>query len=244
MADHTHTHSHGNLHGGLVASHSHGHDYAAANKAHFDDAAAANYDKRQDAIELTRRQSNAMIKAYPFNESETTVMDFACGPGLISRGLAPYAKKIVGVDISEAMVKQYNLRVENQGIPPEEMQAVCAELKGTAEELDGLKFDVVVCANAYHHFDSIESVTHTLAFFLKPGGSLLVSDILKSPDGVSTLKAIPLDIVAHQGGFEDADIRKAFAAAGLHLATFEKVTSAKKDGQDIDFFLTKGVKSL
>jgi hypothetical protein len=81
MADHTHTHSHGNLHGGLVASHSHGHDYAAANKAHFDDAAAANYDKRQDAIELTRRQSNAMIKAYPFNESETTVMDFACGPG-------------------------------------------------------------------------------------------------------------------------------------------------------------------
>jgi len=86
--------------------------------------------------------------------------------GLISRGLAPYAKKIVGVDISEAMVmhslsrvrmqiviivsftqlqvNQYNLRVENQGIPPEEMRAVCAELKGTAEELDGLKFDVVV----------------------------------------------------------------------------------------------------
>lgn len=87
-------------------------------------------------------------------------------------------------------------------------------------------------------------MTHTLAFFLKPGGSLLVSDILKSSDGVSTLKAIPLDIVAHQGGFEDADIRKAFDAAGLHLATFEKVTSAKKDGQDIDFFLTKGVKSL
>ena len=82
MADHIHTQSHGNhLHEGLVASHSHGHDYSAANKAHFDDAAAVKYDKRLDAIELTRRQSNAMIKAYPFDESETTVMDFACGTG-------------------------------------------------------------------------------------------------------------------------------------------------------------------
>lgn len=35
-------------------------------------------------------------------------------------------------------------RVSNQGIPPEEMSAVCAELKGQEGELDGLKFDVVV----------------------------------------------------------------------------------------------------
>jgi len=81
MADHNHTHSHGNLHGGLVASHSHGHDYSAANKAHFDYAAAVKYDKRQDLVELTRRQSNAMIKAFPFNESDTIVMDYACGAG-------------------------------------------------------------------------------------------------------------------------------------------------------------------
>ena len=169
---------------------------------------------------------------------------------------------IIIVSFTQSQVKQYNLRVENQGIPPEEMRAVCAELKGTAEELDGLKFDVVVvrllsglydfvlnvystqCSSAYHHFDSIESVTRTLAFFLKPGGSLLVSDIMKPADGVSTFKMILPSIVAHQEGFEEADIRKAFDAAGLHLAAFDKVTSAKRDGQNVDFFLAKGVKSL
>ena len=65
---------------------------------------------------------------------------------MISKELAPYAKSIVGVDISQGVVDRYNLSVSNQGIPPEEMRAVCVELRGRDEELDGLKFDVItVC---------------------------------------------------------------------------------------------------
>jgi hypothetical protein len=87
-------------------------------------------------------------------------------------------------------------------------------------------------------------VTRTLAFFLKPGGSLLVSDIMKSSDGVLMHNAIVADIVPHQGGFDDADIRNAFTAADLHLTTFDKVTSARMNGHPIDFFLAKGDKPL
>ena len=43
----------------------------------------------------------------------------------ISRYLAPYTKSIVGVDISQGMVGRYNRRVNNHGIPPEEMKVVC-----------------------------------------------------------------------------------------------------------------------
>jgi 2-polyprenyl-3-methyl-5-hydroxy-6-metoxy-1,4-benzoquinol methylase len=67
--------------------------------------------------------------------------------GLISRELAAYTKSIVGVDISQAMIDQFNIRVENQGIPADEMKGVCAELKGLDEELDGTKFDVVVVSS-------------------------------------------------------------------------------------------------
>lgn len=45
------------------------------------------------------------------------------------------------------MVDQYNLRVFNQGIPPEEMHAVCAELEGKEGELRGQKFDVIVVSH-------------------------------------------------------------------------------------------------
>ena len=43
----------------------------------------------------------------------------------------------------QKMVDQFNLRVANQGIDPSEMRAVCTKLKGTDDELDGLKFDYV-----------------------------------------------------------------------------------------------------
>lgn len=66
--------------------------------------------------------------------------------GAFSRELCQYVKSIVGVDISPNAVDEYNRRVSNQGITPEEMKAVCTTLKGTDDELDGTKFDVVaVC---------------------------------------------------------------------------------------------------
>lgn len=64
--------------------------------------------------------------------------------GLVSRELAPLCKKIVGVDISQGMVDVYNTRVANQGIDTEEMKAVCVELNGSEDELDGVKFDVAL----------------------------------------------------------------------------------------------------
>jgi hypothetical protein len=42
------------------------------------------------------------------------------------------------------MVDQFNLSVSNQGIPPEEMRAVCCDLTVAPDQLDGMKFDVVV----------------------------------------------------------------------------------------------------
>jgi hypothetical protein len=75
---------------------------------------------------------------------------------------------IVIVSFNQLQVKQYNLRVENQGIPPEEMQAVRAELKGTAEELDGLKFDVVVVRLLSGCIICFERIFHTVRKCIPP----------------------------------------------------------------------------
>ena len=64
--------------------------------------------------------------------------------GLISRGLCPYAKSILGVDISQGMVDQFNSKASREGIPSRRMSAVRGELKGVGGELGGQKFDVIV----------------------------------------------------------------------------------------------------
>jgi ubiquinone/menaquinone biosynthesis C-methylase UbiE len=64
--------------------------------------------------------------------------------GLISRALIPNTKKIVGVDVSHGMVEQFNARVKDQGLSPEQAHAVVAYLKGNPGELDDRKFDVAI----------------------------------------------------------------------------------------------------
>lgn len=180
-----------------------------------------------------------MLKAYSFDENETEVMDYACGTGLISRELAPYAKSILGVDISQKMVDQYNHRVHNQGIPSEEMHAICAILDGRESELDGKRFDVIVCASAYHHIDSIEHVTKVLAYFLKPGGTLLVVDLEKTDVDIHDSHN---DIVPHRGGIEKVDIENAFRSAYLESFSYSRAFSAKLKGHPVALFIAKGVK--
>lgn len=215
--------------------------YASANKNYFNDLALSFYDHPK-IRELAKRSAQAIRQHYPFDEDSTVVMDFACGTGLMSRELAPYAKSIVGVDISQSVVDHYNQTVSDQGILPEEMKAVCTELKGKDEELDGLKFDVITCGSSYHHFESIDDVTRTLAFFLKPGGVLMVVDIFKTnadsepsifPDHVH-------HIVAHKAGFTEDDIEAAFSSAGLVSFYMEPVIPVRKQ----QLFLAKGTKPL
>lgn len=158
------------------------------NKAYFDSVAEV-YGTKPHAIELARRLASLFLKAYPFDEDSTAILDFACGTGLISQHLTPHAKSIVGVDISPGMVRRYNQRVEQQGLEPEDMRAVCvgveADLKDEGNSEGDLtdfedQFDVVVCAASYHHFPSIEDTTRQLASVLKAGGTLMVADLLKA----------------------------------------------------------------
>jgi len=225
-------------------------DYISSNKEHFD-AQAASVVNNPKWIELARRSSQAMLDNYPFNEDSTTVLDFACNVGLLSRALTPHVKSIVGVDISQAAVDLYNEAVSNQGLSPDEMRAVCAELEGEAGELDDLKFDVVACASSYHHFASIDDMTRILTFFLKPGGVLLVTDFTRTEAqlkasaaaGSSTLIDERFShIVPHTNGMTEGELHRAFDGAGLASFVFKLLSTLTLHGAEGMFFIAKGAK--
>ncbi|KIM49738.1 hypothetical protein M413DRAFT_438880 [Hebeloma cylindrosporum] len=222
-------------------------DYVTSNKEHFD-AQATSVADNPIWVELARRCAQNMLDVYPFNEESTIVMDFACNVGLLSRALAPHAKSIVGVDISQKSVDVYNDTVSKQGLNPDEMRAVCVELKGEAGELDDLKFDVVACASSYHHFASIDDITRMLAFFLKPGGVLLVTDFTRTEAQKASAGSSALidekysHLVPHTNGMTEEGLRKAFDGAGLTSFEFKHLSTLTLHGAEGTLFLAKGVK--
>jgi hypothetical protein len=87
-----------------------------------------------------------------------------------------------------------------------------------------------------------------LSYFLKPGGALVVVDIIK--DGHrNPFHTLPADAhyVAHKHGFGDSDLRKAFETAGLSFSFDAETLKEGKGGhdgheRDVDLFIAKGIK--
>ncbi|KAF9228820.1 S-adenosyl-L-methionine-dependent methyltransferase [Gyrodon lividus] len=236
-----HAHHHHHVHSHQQQEYT---NYEEANRHHFNEI-AHQYNDRRDAYTLAQKLGKAIKETALFKQGITTIMDFACGTGLISQVLAAEDPKlIVGVDISQAMVDRYNKTVNDNGVSLEEMHAICVtELREDEKQLEGMTFDVIVCASSYHHFSSIDVVTRTLVSYLKPGGSLLVADLIK--DESSLHEMFPHDvhhIVAHKGGLSEEDIRSTFEKARLKNVTFEKVAQAKHAGHPVSFFLARGNK--
>jgi ubiquinone/menaquinone biosynthesis C-methylase UbiE len=268
----SHSHTHGTPHE-HAAGHTHGHThapdpagaedaFATANRAHFDEHAPM-YDA-PDKEELARRLLPHLLAAHPFDEDRTAMLDFACGTGLMSRALAAHTARIVGVDISQGMVDAYNARVALQGVPAEEMRAVVADLTGAAGELDDQKFDVALvrgpadadvrvvdsrcdsqCSMSYHHISDTAQTTRVLAHFLKPGGTLLVVDILtpEAEDPADPLFAEKYHaMVPHRHGFAERDMRKLFEGAGFGDFMFKVAEKAKIHEKPVTIFVARGVK--
>ncbi|CAE7128067.1 unnamed protein product [Rhizoctonia solani] len=259
---HTHSHTHEEGGAGNHHSHSHSHDAAAhphhtpggikeANREYFDSQAhnhSGGYEASPARQLATKKAVAAILAAVPFDADKTIVMDYACGTGLVSQGLAPHTKTLIGVDISPKSVEYYNERVANQGIPPDEMRAICAELvergTGDADPLDEIEFDVIVCTQVYHHFEDINSVTKILASYLKPGtGVLVVVDMIHSSES----EALHKDhghVVVYKGGFEEEPIRSAFVdAAGLQNYSFRPAFQMGWQEKQVDLFIATGIRA-
>ena len=100
------------------------------------------------------------------------------------------------------------------------------------------------CALSYHHFADIAGITRTLAFFLKPGGALLVVDIVKpaSHGDAPLFDEKYSHVVPHTHGMTKDGVQAAFEGAGLNEFAFKPITPISMHGMDAVMFIAKGVK--
>ncbi|KAF9557732.1 S-adenosyl-L-methionine-dependent methyltransferase [Agrocybe pediades] len=244
---HEHSAGHSHAHHGHGASDTHqAHtaaavDYVEENKKHFNKVADHNHDDPRWVL-LGKRSAAEIIKRYPFDKDATLVLDFASNAGLVARELLPHSKQIIGVDISDRAIAVFNDWVSKQGISSEKMRGIAVELKGEEGELDGMKFDVITCTASYHHFEDINKMTKLLAFFLKPGGVLLITDMLKQEEkAVIPGKAFD-HIVPHRHGLSEEGLKDAFEGAGLTTFALDHFSRVKIMDMESILFVASGKK--
>lgn len=113
---------------------------------------------------------------------DTTIVDFACGTGLVMEKIAPYIPqgKFVGVDISRAMLDKFDAKGEKAqaAYPDLQVLSVCGDIMDESFDTSKLvqSADVLLCSLAFHHLHEYEQVAQKLKTFVKPGGWIFIYD--------------------------------------------------------------------
>jgi ubiquinone/menaquinone biosynthesis C-methylase UbiE len=107
-----------------------------------------------------------------------SVLDVAAGTGLLSQAVAPKVKRVVALDVTPEMIAEGYKKVQQRGLRN------IIFILGTAEALPfpSETFDLVMTRFSFHHFRKPEVVLREMNRVCRPGGNVVVVDLLAPAD--------------------------------------------------------------
>ncbi len=107
-----------------------------------------------------------------FADPAWTVADLGCGTGQIASVIAPFVRRVIAVDASAAMLQAARKRLhgfENVALRRGELESL---------PMEGATVDAAVLGLVLHHVPEPERALAEVARIVRPGGCLLVIDML------------------------------------------------------------------
>jgi SAM-dependent methyltransferase len=157
-------------------------------------------------------------------------IDVACGPGVVSRAMASRVGSVRGVDLTPAMIEEAARRAGEEGVG--NVDIVLGDT--TALELPDDSFDGAITRLSLHHIPAPSRVVAEMARVVRPGGWVLVSDIVGDEDGEAAAWREEIERLrdpSHWACLTQERLRQAGAAVGLTLAE-EKLVPIEIDFDD------------
>ncbi len=144
--------------------------------------------------------------------SDDTVLDVACGPGLLTCAFARIVRHAVGLDLTPAMLEQARKTQAEQGIGNVTWQS------GDVLSLPypDRHFSIVVSRFALHHLLDPLGALKEMKRVCKPGGRVVAADMAPAPDKADALNAMErLRDPSHVRAMPVEELKSLFAEAGL-----------------------------
>jgi SAM-dependent methyltransferase len=145
---------------------------------------------------------------------DDTLLDVACGGGIVVCAFAPYLRHATGIDVTPAMLQRAS------ALAAEKRLANVTWQEGEVERLpypDGA-FTIVVTRFAMHHFLDPAAVFREMVRVCAPGGRVVVVDTYTSEDPAKAAAFNRLEILrdpSHARSLYLAELKGLFRTAGL-----------------------------
>ncbi len=104
-------------------------------------------------------------------DDDETVVDFGCGPGHYTLEIAKRARKTIGVDISEEMLKKARKAAAKAGVAIDFLQS-----NGESIELPSGSVDLVLLAHVFHEVSKKEDALLEFQRILRAGGRIVIQE--------------------------------------------------------------------
>ncbi len=149
------------------------------------------------------------------------VLDVGCGGGLLAESLAQAGSDVTGIDLSRSLLTTAELHALESGVAVR-YREISAE--ALAEEVPG-SFDVVTCMEMLEHVPDPASVIGALARLVRPGGSIVVSTLNRTPKAFMlaivgaeyVMRVLPRGTHEYAKFIRPSELGRAARAAGLEV---------------------------
>ena len=166
------------------------------------------------------------VTAGLLDTSALLAVDVACGPGTLTFPLAARVGRVIGIDITPAMIESARGKAARKGLQ---------NVKFILGDARSLPFNngaagIVSCGFSVHHMLEPAKAVSEMARILNPGGRLAIMDLvlIDSPNPAANNAIERVRDPSHTTKQTGAQFRALYAAAGLRVLT-EEVSERRYD---------------
>jgi predicted TPR repeat methyltransferase len=175
--------------------------------------------------------ASALERACAAPARRLSVLDAGCGTGLCGPLIAPYACRIVGVDLSSGMLQRARTRNIYDELVKAELQTYLADHAN--------EFDVIISADTLVYFGALDGVFDAACRALKPCG-LLVFTLEEAHEVGDGYRINPHGRYSHEHNY----VHETMALAGFDVESIDAAELRMEGGKPVGGLVVTGRKGV